>query len=596
MLSRGELPNLALLRSQGGYARVATTVPALTPVAWSTFATGTNPGGHGVFDFLRRDPANYHVDISLSRYERKNAFLPPFAVNMRRGTPVWEILSEAGIASTVIRCPCTFPPDRHRGRMLSGMGVPDLRGGFGTATFYTTDEAVSAGEGEAVVRVQADESGVISTHLIGPRNPRTGADARLGITIRPGEPGGSALLLADGALAEVELPPERWSGWLEVAFKVGLFRSVHGLVRFYLARSGARFALYASPINIAPAAPVFPISSPEEYAGELASEIGLFYTTGMVEDHAGLSNGRLDERAFLDQCEIAWQEREAMLRRELDRFDRGLLFCLFDTPDRVQHMFWRFREPDHPTNRGELPRPDLARAIEETYRRGDAIVGEVLARVNERDLVIVLSDHGFCSFRRGINLNTWLHERGLLALRDGLAPGEEAGDLLRGIDWERTRAYALGLSGIYLNLEGREGRGIVGPAEAEVIKAEIIRGLAGLRDPESGAVAVRAVRPREEIYTGPFVAEAPDLLVQCARGYRLSWGTSMGAVPPGAFEDNTKRWAGDHIVDPALIPGVLFMNRPFRGDGARLLDLAPTILASLGMPKGPAMEGNSLLP
>src|SRR3954469_11396027 len=179
MLAAGELPNLQSLRSRGGYSRIATTCPAQTPVAWSTFATGTNPGGHGIFDFIRRDPATYLPDLALNRYEQKNAFLPPKAVNLRRGTAVWECLSDAGVGSTIVRCPCTYPPDRVRGRMLSGMGVPDLRGGLGTSTFYTTAEDTAPRESENVIRVVV-EDGEVATHLIGPRNPRSRDDLQLG--------------------------------------------------------------------------------------------------------------------------------------------------------------------------------------------------------------------------------------------------------------------------------------------------------------------------------------------------------------------------------------------------------------------------------
>jgi predicted AlkP superfamily phosphohydrolase/phosphomutase len=283
-----------------------------------------------------------------------------------------------------------------------------------------------------------------------------------------------------------------------------------------------------------------------------------------------------------------------MMLRELERFDEGLFYCLFDTPDRVQHLFWRFREPDHPANRGRPETAGMAEVIEDQYRRGDDAVGKALEFADEETLVVVLSDHGFGSFRRGVNLNTLLHDRGLLTLRDGAKPGAGAGDLLRDVDWSRTRAYALGLSGIYLNLEGREGQGIVKASDAEALKAAVVRELGGLVDPATGEVAIRRVRTREAVYSGPFVDEAPDLLVDFARGYRISWGSSLGGVPEGHFEDNRKKWSGDHIVDPTLVPGVLFMNQAFRGEGAGLADLAPTILEALGVPKGPDMEGSSL--
>lgn len=596
MLASGELPNLASLRDRGGFARVATTAPAQTPVAWSTFATGVNPGGHGIFDFLRRDPATYLPDLALNRYEQKNAFTPPKAVNLRRGTPLWELLSAAGVRSSVIRCPCTYPADSVRGRMLSGMGVPDLRGGLGTSTFYTSLDGVTPGEAEQVVRVQPDASGTISTYLIGPRNPKDRTDLKLELTIHPNLDAGRILLRCPGATpGELEVTLGRWSDWLRVKFKLGMLRTIRGLVRFRLVRLGAEFALYASPINFDPDSPLFPISSPEDYARELSDEYGPYYTTGMVEDHAGLSNGRIDERAFLDQCDQVWDERQQMMVHELARGKDGLTYCLFDTPDRVQHMFWRFREPDHPANRGQTPPEEFTRVIEEQYRRADRAVGAALEFADDRTLTIALSDHGFGSFRRCVDLNAWLHGQGLLTLKDGVRPGHEAGDLLRQVDWSRTKAYALGLGGIYLNIKGREGQGIVAPDEAEPLKEAIARGLRGLQDPANGEVAVRDVRARESLYSGPYVSESADLLVFFSRGYRVSWGTSMGGVGASVLEDNTNAWGGDHIVDPSLVPGVLFMDRSFRREGARLLDLAPTILAALGVPPGPAMEGSSLL-
>jgi predicted AlkP superfamily phosphohydrolase/phosphomutase len=596
MLAAGALPNLARLRDRGGFARVATTTPAQTPVAWSSFATGTNPGGHGIFDFLRRDPGACRVEMGLNRYEQKNAFTPPRPVNLRRGTPVWSILGEAGIPATVLRCPCNYPPDPGRARQLSGMGVPDLRGGFGTATFYCASRDIEPGEAERVVAVRPSADGVVASWLVGPRTPRERDDSGPEFTVRP-EPSGERAWLhcAAAGPAELELPLGRWSEWLRVKFRLGLLQSVRGMVRFRLNRLGEDFALYASPVNFDPQAPPYPISVPADFAGELAGEIGPYYTAGMVEDHAGLSNGRLDESAFLDQCAIAWDEREAMMVRELARLDEGLFFCLFDTPDRVQHMFWRFREPDHPANRGRTAASEFAGVIEEHYRRADAAVGSALAMADDQTLVIVLSDHGFGSFRRCVDLNAWLHANGLLALREGLRPGREAGDLLGGIDWSRTKAYALGLGGIYLNLRGRESGGIVLADESEGLKAAIARSLGGLEDLEHGSVAVRSVRPREEVYRGPHVAEAPDLLVNFARGYRASWATSMGGIAGAVVEDNTNAWGGDHIVDPELVPGVLLMDRPFRGEGARLIDMAPTILAALGVPAGEAMEGGSLL-
>jgi predicted AlkP superfamily phosphohydrolase/phosphomutase len=594
LFAAGDLPNLQKLRRLGGFSRVRTTYPAQTPVAWSTFSTGTNPGGHGIFDFIRRDPRTYLPDFSLNRYEQKNAFLPPRAVNLRRGTPLWDLLSAAGVPSVVLRAPCTFPPDNVRGRMLAGLGVPDLRGGLGTSTFYTTAEGVQPQESENVVHVAADRGGTIATHLIGPRNPKTRGDLQFDLRVQLDPPGRKVTILSDGQPKKLEVAEGRWSDWLKVKFKAGMFQSVSGMVRFHLVRMAPVFELYASPVNFDPDQPLFAIGAPAEYPRELAARIGTFYTTGMVEDHGGLNNGRFSEEAYLDQCADVLRERESMVRHELDRFQEGLFFCLFDTPDRVQHMFWRFREPAHPANRNDA-RPDLAGVIDDHYRTCDAIVGRALERADDDTLFIVLSDHGFDSFQRGLHVNTWLHDNGFLALQPGNRPGEEAGDFLRNVDWDRTRAYALGLGSVYLNLKGREEKGVVDPAEAAGVAGAIARGMAGLADPERGQVGVRSVTTREQMYAGAFAEESPDLVVNFAPGYRVSWSTALGGIPAGLFEDNVKKWGGDHIIDPSLVPGVLFMNRPFRGERASLLDLAPTILAALGVPKGPAMEGESLL-
>jgi predicted AlkP superfamily phosphohydrolase/phosphomutase len=588
------LPNLGKLRKQGGFSRIQTTYPAQTPVAWSTFATGVNPGGHGIFDFIRRDPKTYLPDLSMNRYEQRNAYLPPKAVNLRRGVPFWELLSAAGLQSSIVRFPCTYPPGNVRGRMLSGMGVPDLRGGLGTSAFYTSDEQVEAKESENVLTVHADGKGVVKTHIIGPRNPKAGEDFQFELTVQLDQASKKVTILSEGQPKALEIREGEWSDWLKVKFKVGLLQSVKGMVRFHLVQVSPVFELYASPINFDPDTPLFPISAPPEYARELAEAVGTFYTTGMVEEHGGLNNGRLNEEAYLTQCEQVLRERERMMVYELDRLDEGFFFCLFDTPDRVQHMFWRFGEQKHPANRAPF-RPEMIRVVEEHYRACDEIVGRALEYADDQTLMIVLSDHGMSSFQRGVHLNAWLHDNGLLTLKSGQHPGDDQGDFFPNVDWSRTKAYALGLSGIYLNLQGREEQGIVAADEIELLKNSIVEGLANLPDALNRKVAVRSVATREQVYHGAYAQESPDLVVNFAAGYRVSWGTALGGIPAGQFEDNEKKWGGDHIIDPSLVPGVLFMNQPFRAEGPNLMDMGPTILEALDVPKGAAMEGASLL-
>jgi predicted AlkP superfamily phosphohydrolase/phosphomutase len=592
MLINGDLPNMAELRRQGGYARLDTTWPAQTPTAWSTFTTGTNPGGHGIFDFIRRDPKTYLPNLALNRYEQKNPFVRPKAVNLRGGTPLWSVLSDAGIPSTVLRCPCTYPPDETPERMLSGMGVPDLRGGLGTGTFYTEADDVKAGEDENVVKLSGS-NGRFQTHVIGPRNPRTREDIRFPIDIEVDHESGCIRIRSQGEPRELTVEPGRWSQWLHARFKAGILVSVSGCVRFYLCRLEPQVEIYASPVNFDPCKPLFPISSPQDYARQLQETIGTFYTVGMAEDHTALNNGRIDESAFLDQCAQVLREREGMLSYELDRFKSGLLYCLFDTPDRIQHMFWRFREEDHPANKS-APAGDFRQAIEQHYRDCDAIIGRVAQHADERTLLIVLSDHGFSSFKRGMHLNTWLFEQGLLAFKGDSLPDEER-HLLRDVDWDRTKAYALGLGSIYLNRRGREANGILDGEEVDAVSTAIVQGLTGLRDTELDCPAVRRVVRREEVYDGPFLDDAPDLIVGFESGYRVSWATALGGAREGLFEDNTRAWSGDHIIDPDLVPGVLLMNRPFDDNRPNMEDLAPTILNALGVSAPEQMKGNKLL-
>ena len=596
MLGRGELPQLARIRQSGSYARLKTTYPAQTPVAWSSFATGTNPGGHGIFDFVCRDPETYQPDAALSRFERPKSMLAqPRVVNQRKGVPLWQPLTKAGVPSTVLRCPCTFPPETLQGRMLAGVGVPDLRGSQSKGTFYTQDRTVSAQENEQVIYLGSGNE--LTTQVIGPRNTRQSppTDTACEIRVRVDKAGRKLAIETGGAPARIEVTDKSWSEWVRFKFKFSMLQSVSGIARFYVRQLEPHVEFYVSAINFDPAAPMFPVSSPGEYAKELGEKIGPFSTLGMAEDHNGLNNGRLDEAAYLQHCELVMAERERMMRFELERFSEGLFFMLYDTPDRVQHMMWRFRDREHPCFNADADR-ELATRIEEHYQRCDRLLAAVLDKADDNTLLMVLSDHGFGSFRRAFDTNTWLWQNGLLALKNGHKPSEELGEGFTQVDWSRTYAYAVGLGGIYLNFKGRERGGILEEsAEAERVRTAIQTGMADLPDAETGRPAVRSVSRREELYSGPFVGDAPDLLVNFYPGFRVSWKSAVGGFSNALLENNTRRWSGDHIVDPESVPGILFMNRAVRHNHARIIDLAPTILNYLDVPVPDAMEGSSLL-
>jgi predicted AlkP superfamily phosphohydrolase/phosphomutase len=606
MLERGELPNLACIRQSGFYSRLKTTYPAQTPVAWSSFATGTNPGGHGIFDFISRDPKTYQPDAALSHFAApKNMFSPPQVVNQRKGAPLWHALKQAGVSSVVLRCPCTFPPDDLNGRMLAGVGVPDIRGAQNKASFYTQDKGAEVKESEQLVLL---ESGCdLTAQVIGPRNARQSpaADAVCEIKVHADKARHVLVFETGGTPSRVEVFEGQWSDWVRFKFKLSMLQSATGIARIYAKQIEPHIEFYLSAVNFDPAAPLFPVSSPANYAKDVASEIGLFSTLGMAEDHNGLNNGRIDERAYLAQCELVIAERERLMQWELGRFSEGFFFLLYDTPDRVQHMFWRFRDLNHPGFEPDLAR-DFSTLIEEHYTRCDKLLSTVLDKVDENTLLIVLSDHGFNTFRRAFDTNTWLWQNRLLVLKDGKKPGEDSADGFAAVDWSRTYAYAIGLGGIYLNFKGREREGILEEgAEAERVRKAIQSGLAGVADPASGSSAIRSVSRREEIYSGPYAENAPDLLVNFCPGFRVSWKSAVGRFADALIEDNTRKWSGDHIMDPESVPGVLFLSQnphsvASKTGAARMghpaiIDLAPTILNYLGVPVPQTMEGTSLL-
>ena len=595
LLARNELPNLARLRAAGYYGRLRTTYPAQTPVAWSSFVTGMNPGRHGIFDFICRDPQTYLPDIALNRFERPKSMLSlPRAVNRRQGTALWQHLSQAGVPSVVLRCPVTFPAENLLGKMISGVGVPDLRGSQGTGTFYTQDHTSQAKEHEQIVHLDAGSE--IVTRIIGPRNPRTNPVSDITSEIRVRVDRSARKLTIDSVgNPPVEAAENTWSPLVRVKFKLSMLQSITGLVRFYCRRLDPQVEFYASPVNFDPAAPLFPISFPADYGKTLSQEIGLFSTIGMAEDHTGHNNGRFDELAYKAQCDLVFQEREAMLMQELARFREGFLFTVFDTPDRLQHMFWRFIDPSHPNFNRDLA-DDLAPQVDEIYWQCDALIGRVMEKVDENTLLIVLSDHGFNSFRRAFDTNTWLWENNLLALKDSKTPNETLTDN-SAVDWSKTYAYAMGLGGIYLNLRGRERDGILddGSGEAERVRSAIESGLANAADNQTGCTAVQSVARRESLYSGEHVNSSPDLLVNFHAGYRVSWASSLGGFAGRLFENNTRKWSGDHIVDPDAVPGVLFLNRAVVHNHAHIMDLAPTILKQLNVPIPTSMEGKSLL-
>lgn len=599
-LAEGILPNFARLRDRGSYVRLRTSFPAESPVAWSCFQTGSNPGRHKVFDFLIPNRKSYLPELCSAKVTASPRTLKLGKFQFPIGKPTidlgrksesfWKVLGENGIFSSVIRVPITFPPEKFNGVMLSAMCVPDLKGSQGTFSFYSSEpegEQPYTGGMRISVRV---ENGVVRTYVSGPENTlvKDGGEMRLPFEVRLEglRNGADAELWLDGKAHPLKVG--EFTPWIELRFKAGLGVTVQGIVRFYLKEIAPYFKLYMTPINVDPDKPALPVSHPFTYAIYLSKTQGRFSTLGLAEDTWGLNERVLDEDAFLKLAWLIHEERERMFFDALEKTRRGAVVCVFDITDRMQHMFWRYLEDGHPANAGK----DVEKhrqALRDMYRRMDDLVGRVMAAVDDDTVVMVMSDHGFKSFRRGVNLNSWLWQNGYLALKDGKPTGAR---WYQDIDWTRTRAFAVGLGGIYLNMKGREAKGVVAPGEEERrIKREIVEKLSTLRDEKEGSPAVAAVYDLREIYTGPYVREAPDLFVGFKVGWRASWDCAVGVITEHLFDDNTKSWSGDHCMNPPDVPGIFFCNRKLGADSVSIMDIGPTVLDLFGVAVPPHYDG-----
>ncbi|MEA2624867.1 MAG: hypothetical protein QOD06_912 [Candidatus Binatota bacterium] len=597
LMAEGKLPAFSALAAEGSFRRLATTHPPLSPVAWSSFMTGVHPARHGIFDFLARDARTYLPFLSSSAVEpvRRSLSIGKFMLPVgrarirlfRKAPPFWKLLGDRGVFSSVLRVPVTFPPERFHGACLSGMSVPDLRGTQGSFTFFA--ESADAGEHTGGLRLPLRrENETLRGELPGPAHPlrRTAETLVLPLRIERRSDGAFAIEIGDQKIVAVA---GVYSDWVPLTFDAGLGVKLRGIARLRV-MSAEPFALYVTPIHIDPEHPALPISHPRYYGPYLSKLLGRFATLGLAEDTWALNERVLDEDGFLEQAYLIHGERERQLFDVLEKTRTGVVVCVFDATDRVQHMFYRYTDPDP---RAACPDADRhGNVVEDLYRRMDEMLARIRREVDEGSVLMVLSDHGFVSFRRGVNLNAWLLREGYLALRRG-ATGDA--EYLRDVDWNRTRAYAVGLAGLYVNQVGREAHGLVLAGEqTEKLKQEIADRLLALQDPETAGAVVREVTDVGKRYRGPYLDQAPDLIVGYGDGYRVAWEAAVGKVAGEIVADNPKSWSGDHCVDPSLVPGVLFCNRKMAAESPSIVDIAPTVLELYGVPRPPHMEGRPL--
>jgi predicted AlkP superfamily phosphohydrolase/phosphomutase len=730
LLEEGRLPNLSALRERGGYARLATSNPAQSPVSWASMTTGRNPGETGIYDFLRRrfTPGQPGVSIAIGLAEKVEkpvmdattravvvtaagglgailggllaffglgvlnpawrrggrlqaalcapaavlalaalavvSWVPekvPHARNLRGGEPFWVTLDRAGLVCEALEAPLAFPADpMEHGSCLSGLGVPDVQGTWGTWAIWTDDASVpstteTAGTGFYVGK-DVDAFDLV---IPGPLDPRPDADKvldadraadeekyrrelafdwnaarrrrsetdeqllRLGrrlqtevaVTLRRGA--GASLRTADGIT--LDLSPGEWSALIPVRFLVSPLGHVtsraciHGRVRFLLsfgetpdaATAPGTFRLFVSPVQLDAAAHLQPnlaISSPPEYARELADAVGPFETLGWPELTNPVKDGMLEDVFFLEHLKKVMEGREKRLRARIEAGGWDCLFAMFCEPDRVQHVLWRHTDPQSPTYAPDVS-PRFAGEIDRIYEEMDRIVGEAVELAGPETVVLVVSDHGFAPFRRGVNLNNFLRAHGFQIPLAGTAGGAmnvgalaaPGSTFFPDVDWDRTQAYAMGLGNLYLNLKGREPGGIVSEDEADAVLTSIREKLLQLTD-RDGTRVVREVYRGSDLYSGSRTADAPDLVVGFEEGYRVSWQTCLGACDEDVIIDNTQRWSADHCsVDPSLVPGILFSSRGLRDDmDPGILDVLPSLLELLDVERDD-LEGASFL-
>jgi predicted AlkP superfamily phosphohydrolase/phosphomutase len=618
---RPQLPNLVRLREQGGFSPLGTSIPPQSPVAWANFINGAGPGSHGIFDFIHRDPyqqckpvnslseiapgegawevGDYRLPLDFWPFNHK----PPAPQLHRQGVPFWDFLDAAGVPTTFYDLPSNYPPSpSHHGhhRCVCGMGTPDMRGTVGVYQYFREDcppEGIDHGAGKQSRITFEGETAKAS--IVGPENGMLKKPEAVTVEflVHRDREAGAAVIELQGR--KILLKEGQWSPWTTIDFTMRLpwfvpdGRAV-GICRFYLQKIAEPFRLYVSPINMDPRAPALKMSEPESFVKDVAGRLGPFYTTGFQEEYSARKHGLFDDDEYQRQADKVLEERLALFEYAADNYDDGLLFFYFSSSDLQSHMFWWEWNPalpaSHPSRDDAAVWKNLGR-IQGLYKRLDGVIGEVMDRFGSRATIFVMSDHGFANFGKQFNLNTWLSDKGYLK---GFVASPSS--IMRDVDWSITKAYGLGINGLYLNLKGRERDGVVEPGEEanELLAVLKSRLETEAIDPETGQNAIRTVYRADEVYSGAATALAPDLIVGYSRGYRASWETCLGDLEPEWLSVNTLAWSADHCADALEVPGVLLCSRPFRAKSPSLVDVAPSVLAEFGLTLPSSMTGKSI--
>lgn len=639
-MDEGVLPNFKKLATQGTFQKLGSTNPPESPVAWASFQTGVNPGGHNIYDFLTRSTETYLPNLGMVVQEPPKFLwktIPikmPSVEPMRKGTPFWVQAGNAGVRTTVLTVPLSYPPDDiHGGFMLAGLPLPDIRGTNGTFYYWATDlsdlEVGDVEMGGKIARLEFNGNDA-KTVIVGPASPILRAEqdelkkvpkdqrtieqqARYDELMQPGTKdikldmdvqkisGGVRITVQDTTF---EVKKGQWTDWVYLKFKITPIVYIHGMSQFYLVEDQPEVKLYMSPINWDPRDPPLPITKPDNWSKDLVKEVGMYRTLGWAEATWPLNEERIDEATFIQDAYKAMDDRVKIMEHELQKKNWSLFVSVYESTDRFQHMFYRLIDPTHPYYDPELA-AKYGNAIRDVYIRCDKIVGKALQYADENTTVMVVSDHGFHSFRKAVNLNTWLVMNGYMHLygQDESGPDYKLADLFDkgqfwvNTDWSKTKAYAMGLGQIYINLQGREKFGTVQPGdEYAQLQNELIEKLRDFKDPETGAVMIDDVYKRDDIYHGPYIGNAPDLMVGFHDGYRVSWQTTLGGIPKNLVDNNMKKWSGDHCsFDYKSTSGVFLSNKKINVGDPKIVDIAPTVYKLLDVPPVANLDGKPLL-
>ena len=539
--SEGKTPNLSKFIQNDGYRRFAVANPPQSEVSWTSIATGQNPGVHGMFDFVHRNPKTYELQVSLLPTKSSplgTQFIPPHQTKT-----IFDIAVEDGYPASSLWWPATFPARLGSPvRTVPGLGTPDVFGRLGVGFYFSLEkeqrrEIIKTHVGVLVNNGDTSFSG----RILGPtQKTLTGSKTTaIDFQLKNTHADKACLQIGD---QEIVLIKGEWSRIFEIPFKVGMGISIISITRVILISGLPSPIIYLLPLQIHPLHPLWPYGTPKGFIHDLW-KINPFLTLGWPQDTTSLDEGIINREQFLELCNLIFEERRNIFLSLIESFEEGVLACVFDSLDRIQHMCWR----------------DHRQKVVDWYIKLDQLVGQIQQllslKKNGKDIrLVIVSDHGFGNFDYRVHLNRWLINRGYLVVKETTNHGD-----LKSINWSKSQAYALGLNSLYINLFGREGQGVVTPEQKSEVMRALSNELSEWKGPDGNPV-IHRVLTQEEAFTGSLAEFGPDLVVGYREKYRASAETGLGQWEKDEIEQNLDEWGADHCFDAELVPGVLFSN------------------------------------